>query len=95
MLYNLLGISVGERKGNRVRSQSVGPARYSKDASSVTPSIRPISDISTPGFRTSFIPGRARLNGFYSGTDEITQFLRSLDVLGRLHDARTVMDSLP
>lgn len=68
-LYDLLGISTGDIKGNFSRRRSItGPTRHSRHASinMKSPYARPISDISTPGLQTPSIPGSARLNKYYN-----------------------------
>jgi len=79
-LYDLLGIPTSEKANPRRRSIT-GPARQSGHASVNTPYARPVSDISTPGFQTSSIPGSARLNKYYNGNNSDVMLATTIGVI--------------
>ena len=60
-LYDILGLYGGGRPRHS-RHMSIGMK---------LPYGRPVSDLSTPGFRTSSIPGSARNNRFYNLTNDV------------------------
>lgn len=78
-LYDMLGLY----GGGRPRPQSASsPSRHSRHLSigMKSPYGRPVSDLSTPGLRTSSIPGSARYNRFYSSTNDVGHSSHPFDV---------------
>lgn len=74
-LYDMLGISVNDNRGGRPRPRSFGgPTRHSRPMSLGlgSPYPRPVSDISTPGLRSSFALGSARFNRFYHAANDVS-----------------------